>query len=214
MKYRVNEIFASIDGEGTRTGYPVVFLRLHGCNLHCSYCDTRYSCDGSDYTEMAIEEIRKKIASFGLSRVTVTGGEPLIQPDIDLLLVDLTYSGFQVNVETNGSVPLGSHPAAGMYTMDYKCPSSGMESHMHLENLYVLGEQDVLKFVVGSWEDLDKMAQILQKYQPRCSVFVSPVFGEIEPVDLVDYVVNNRLNNVRVQVQLHKIIWDPKKRGV
>ena len=120
---------------------------------------------------------------------------------------------FEVNVETNGSINIGLCPA-DIITMDYKCGASGMEQYMRLENLYLLEPHDVLKFVVGSRADLDKMKQVIEEYRPCCRIYVSPVFGMIEPAELVEYVLENKLEDVTVQVQLHKIIWNPNKRGV
>lgn len=219
MSLKVNEIFASIDGEGITAGYPTVFVRLFGCNLKCSYCDTRYSCEGSDFQEMEVEEIVEKVMDYGLHRVTLTGGEPLLQDEAIDLVKHLTNVGIRVNVETNGSVSIrkvrSAYPFAGLViTMDYKCPSSRMEDQMCLDNLHELCQGDVLKFVVGSKADLDQMRRVTTIARVRCNVFVSPVFGKIEPSEIVEYLLRYKLGNVRLQLQLHKFIWDPNKRGV
>ena len=125
------------------------------------------------------------------------------------------YEGYEVNVETNGSIRLKNINNSNLiYTMDYKSKFSGMEDRMIPSNIDILKEKDVLKFVVANKEDLDKMKEIIDIYKPKCSIFVSPVFGEIEPKEIVEYVLKHKLDNVRVQVQLHKIIWDPELRGV
>lgn len=215
---KVVEIFESIDGEGIRAGVPVTFIRLHGCNLNCSYCDSRYACEGSDYTEMAVCEIVQKVQEFGHPCITITGGEPLLQSDVKYLIQELAGENYKINIETNGSVRVESYMKKKnvIITLDYKCPSSGMEDKMDVENLKVLRSKDVLKFVVGSREDLDKAEEVIAQYglQDRCHIFFSPVFGKIEPHEIVEYVLEKHLDSVRVQLQLHKFIWDPDKRGV
>lgn len=216
---KVVEIFKSIDGEGKRAGLPTTFIRLYGCNLHCSYCDTRYGCEGANFQIMSIPEIMDKVYELGVKSITITGGEPLIHSGIQNLIKMLIKEGFWVNVETNGSVPLiMPEPTVNrnllFYTMDYKCPSSDMEHKMALYNLTTLTEMDVLKFVVGNSKDLDKALEIIETYEPKAAIYLSPVFNKIEASDIVDYILTHKLHNCRVQVQLHKIIWDPNKRGV
>lgn len=220
---KVVEIFQSIEGEGIRAGFPAIFIRLFGCNLHCSYCDTRYGCEGEDYTVMSVQDIVSYCKkTFNCSRVTVTGGEPLIHPGIELLLEKLALAGYEVNVETNGTkLPIrinreGSRyfPGSIFYTMDYKCPSSGMSDQMDTQALSMLGPRDVLKFVVGNKEDLDKALEVYELLNTSAHVFLSPVFGQIEPKEIVDYLLKHEMDDCRVQVQLHKVIWSPDKRGV
>lgn len=214
---KVVEIFSSIDGEGKRTGLPVTFVRLYGCNLECSYCDTRYACEDGGYVEMSVDEIVDKVYDLGIKAVTVTGGEPLIHQGIEELVLKLAHNGCDVNIETNGSAPLGDFiriPHVWV-TMDWKSPSSGMHDRNCADNLGRLRSGDVLKFVVGSKADLDDMSEVvlgLRGVLPQ--VYVSPVFGEIEPSEIVDYVLQHRLYNVKVQVQLHKVIWPADMRGV
>lgn len=212
----VNEIFSSIEGEGIRAGYPVTFVRLYGCNLHCSYCDTRYSCEGGEFTKMTVEEILDVVADKGFHRVTLTGGEPLIHKDVNELLMALIKAGYEVNIETNGAVYIApyTHSAKMIITLDYKSISSGENAKMWLSNLPLLRKRDVLKFVVGNKEDLDDMRRILIDYNPICNVYVSPIFGEIEPVEIVEYIKAYKLENCRVQLQMHKFIWPPQQRGV
>lgn len=217
--YKVNEIFVSIDGEGVRTGLPTVFIRLYGCNLKCSYCDTRYSCENSEYTEMSLMDILEQVLSYGVPRVTLTGGEPLIHEGVKDLINSLVVNGIEVNIETNGAVDLSDfwefrYSSKVIFTMDYKCASSGMEDKMNLWNLKLLQPKDVIKFVVSNYNELEKMEYILEESECKAQPYVSPVFGAIEPKELVEYVLDNKLNNVKVQVQLHKIIWNPNMRGV
>lgn len=217
--YKVNEIFVSIDGEGVRTGLPTVFIRLYGCNLKCSYCDTRYSCENSEYTEMSLMDILEQVLSYGVPRVTLTGGEPLIHEGVKDLINSLVVNDIEVNIETNGAVDLSDfwefrYSSKVIITMDYKCASSGMEDKMKLWNLKLLQPKDVIKFVVSNYNELEKMEYILEESECKAQPYVSPVFGAIEPKELVEYVLDNKLNNVKVQVQLHKIIWNPNMRGV
>ena len=213
----VNEIFTSIDGEGVRAGELATFVRLAGCNMRCSYCDTDYALSIHDGKPMSIEDIKNVCLEAGVHNVTLTGGEPLMQPAAVVLVAALSEAGFQVNIETNGSIDLGHLMQVllftdGFVTMDIKCPSSGMADRNLYDNLYLLRDCDVVKFVVGSKEDLDFMMQHADKF--RCKWYISPVFGKIEPVDIVNYMLEHKLENARVQLQLHKIIWDPAERGV
>lgn len=228
---KVSEIFASIEGEGIRTGYPAIFIRLFGCNIKCSYCDSQYACVGPDYKEMSVIDILNVVTElttrYNIYKVTLTGGEPLIQdPDVYKLIEALTSTEnceipYEVNIETNGAVSIdkvlqlpGSDNV--IITMDWKSISSGMSDHMLVSNLSLLRDQDVLKFVVGCPADLDQMSDILEKFSGviKCNIFVSPIFDRIEPKRIVQYILDNSLTQVRVQIQIHKIIWDPTMRGV
>jgi len=214
---KITEIFESINGESKFAGLRTVFVRAHGCNLNCSYCDSRYACEGDAYTEMTVDEIVKEVNKYDCKRVTYTGGEPLCQPDAVDLIRKLYVTGYSIEIETNGAVDISEVVDIGVgervtVTMDWKCFTSGMRSKMLDSNLKKLHSTDVVKCVVGSKEDLDEMKRITEETFAR--VYVSPVFGKIEPKDIVQYVLDNKLNSVRVQVQLHKIIWNPNERGV
>ena len=217
---KVNEIFKSIDGEGLRTGELTTFIRLAGCNLRCSYCDTCYALKNSNGTEMSVDEIVKRAKKYDYRNITLTGGEPLIHKDVDSLISKLCENGFYVNIETNGSVPIDKYILNKniLITMDYKLPSSGVEKNMNLNNLEKLRKNDVLKFVIGKG-DFEKVEQVIKNHSIKSYIYLSPIFGEIEPVELVDFMKNMHIKGIdtskmRVQIQLHKIIWNPNERGV
>lgn len=217
---KVIEIFDSIDGEGNRAGQLATFIRLAGCNLRCPYCDTKYSW-GDSGEEMSVEQILSRVE---YRNVTVTGGEPLIHEDIHKLLASLVKSRHNVNVETNGSVDIqlirqlaGSTPDL-YFTVDYKCPSSGQEHFMRPDNFSTknLTTFDVVKFVVGDVYDLEVAREITQN-NLRCftgDIYISPVFGSIEPSEIVEFMKEYKMEHWNIQVQLHKVIWDPEERGV
>lgn len=220
-EFKVAEIFTSINGEGTRAGQTAVFVRFTGCNLNCSYCDTKWANEpNAEYKLMTDREILSRIKETGIKNVTLTGGEPLLREGIHELLEEIAKDGFlQAEIETNGSIdlkPFCDIENRPSFTMDYKLPSSGMEKHMCLENFEILEKKDTVKFVSGSIEDLKKALEIIRKYDlsQRCHVYISPVFGSIEPAKIVDFMVENKLNDVNLQLQLHKFIWDPNMRGV
>lgn len=218
---KVNEIFYSIEGEGVRAGYPCVFIRLYGCNLNCLYCDTRYSCEEEQYREMTIYEILQMVQEYGCKRVTITGGEPTMQSEFADLVKLLAAHNFLVNIETNGTISasdiLDVTEGYPMITMDHKSPSSGMNSHMSIDNYLGLRSTDVLKFVVGSREDLidaDRVIKALDIQHKSPYFYFSPIFGQIEPVDIVEFMKEHHYNNVRIQLQMHKFIWPPEMKGV
>lgn len=217
-EFNVVEIFDSIDGEGKRTGELTTFIRLAGCNLRCSYCDTPYALDFEQGNKMKLSEIINQCEEYGNINITLTGGEPLARIYIRDLVTELVQKDFQVNIETNGSIQLYNIPRLKnvFYTMDYKCPSSNVEDKMDLQNLEWLDEDDVLKFVVGNHEDLVHMKNVLEEYDIKAQVYISPVFGKIETKEIVDFMKLNKdvFYDARVQIQLHKIIWNPDERGV
>ena len=218
----VNEIFASIDGEGVRTGQLATFIRLCGCNLRCVYCDTAYAFDNASGTQMTISEIIQKVQEIGFHNITLTGGEPLIHEGAWQLAVELAQKGFQVNIETNGSLDLCRKIAERdkknldiFFTVDYKCLSSGMNFKMNVHSFdFLAAGKDIIKCVVGNEDDMTEALQYLDNVAPKIRKWFSPVFGEIEPAEIVEYVKKHKREDVTIQVQLHKIIWDPKRRGV
>ncbi len=219
---RVAEKFISINGEGTRAGELAVFVRFTGCNLRCSYCDTMWANEPDcPYEDMSPAQICDYVRSTGIKNVTLTGGEPLLQKDMgELIGLLIKECDVRVEIETNGAVdlrPFSELPEGRpVFTMDYKLPSSGCEDRMIMENFSVLEKEDMVKFVSGSRADLERAGEIIEKYGllDRCHVYFSPVFGKIEPAEIVDFMLNKRMNKARIQIQMHKVIWDPDERGV
>ena len=215
---KINEIFSSIDGEGLRAGELATFIRVAGCNLRCNYCDTKYALQQDSGIEMSTQEILEEVKKFNVKNITITGGEPLIHKDIDILIDLLIENGYKINIETNGSVDIEKYLNKCLITMDYKCESSLMEKMMILENIEKLTENDVLKFVIREG-DFDNVEKILYKYNIKSYIYISPVFNEIELSKIVDFMkkCNNKginMSKVRLQLQLHKIIWSPDMIGV
>lgn len=219
-KLKIVEIFSSIEGEGIRAGELATFIRVFGCNLNCKYCDSRYACEESSpaaFTEMTVDEILWAVKQRGYKKITVTGGEPLIHHNIFELLKALSDNGFYINIETNGSVDLEKIPGLSnlFYTCDFKCLYSGMSNKMCLKNINFLKGEDVLKFVVADTADLQQACSVLIKYKPVCWIYFSPVFGKIEPKEIVEFMKEHDLQGkVRVQLQLHKYIYPHDMRGV
>ena len=213
----VNEIFYSIDGEGIRTGELATFIRLRGCNLRCSYCDTTYAFNQGQ--EMTIEEILNKVKEINYKNITLTGGEPLIHKNVDKLIDKLLEEGYNLNIETNGAVDIEPYISKKLIlTMDFKTKSSGMIKYMKNENLTKLREYDVLKIVCNK-NDFEDIENLLKSNDIKSYIYLSPIFNEIQPNELVDFL--KKLHNegfntdkIRIQVQLHKIIWNPNERGV
>ena len=236
-RFRVVEQFVSINGEGRRAGQLACFIRFAGCNLNCIYCDTKWANEPDvSYEEYSVEELYQSIKESRVKNITLTGGEPLIQPGIDKLLEKLRQdSSLRIEIETNGSVDIrafmlpdeqvsyGTVEKAKVrkdnvsFTLDYKTSVSGMEDRMYLCNYENVRAQDTVKFVVGSVEDLEKAKQVIDNYnlvEKGCGIYLSPCFGAIEPSEMVDYIVEHNINDVNIQLQLHKFIWNPDKRGV
>jgi 7-carboxy-7-deazaguanine synthase len=210
---RVTEIFASIQGETSYVGLPFAFVRLTGCNLRCRYCDTTYAYDGGE--EFSLEEILSRVEAFGIPRITVTGGEPLLQPEAFGLVTAFLDRGFTVLVETNGTVPLGPLDPRAVKIMDVKCPGSGEERKMLWENFSALTPRDEVKFVIASEEDYRYAKEILARTCGKApfTVLLSPAFGFLAPETLAGWMVGDRLA-ARFQLQLHKLVWGPEARGV
>ena len=219
---KVVEKFISINGEGTRAGELAVFVRFAGCNLRCTYCDTMWANEpGCPAEEMTPAQICDYVRSTGISNVTLTGGEPLLQKEMgELIGLLISECGVSVEIETNGAVDLRAFAelpeGRPVFTMDYKLPSSRCEDRMITENFNILNGEDTVKFVSGSAQDLERADEIIEEYGllDHCFVYFSPVFGKIEPVRIVDFMMERKLNKARIQIQMHKVIWDPDERGV
>lgn len=210
---RVTEIFHSIQGESTFVGRPCVFVRLAGCALRCTWCDTEYSYYGG--AEMGLEQVLAEVADYGCPLVEVTGGEPLHQPDAFILLTRLCDAEHEVLLETSGAVDIGLVDRRTHIIMDVKCPGSGMTDRMYWPNLDKLSAKDEAKFVLQDRADYEWARDILAQHAlaDRCTVLFSPVFGRLDLQSLAEWILADRLP-VRFQAQLHKFIWSPDRRGV
>lgn len=210
---RITEIFHSIQGESTYAGRPCVFVRLTGCPLRCTWCDTEYAFYGGQ--ELSDEDILSKIQSFDCPLVEVTGGEPLAQPECFPFISKLCDAGYKVLIETSGAIDISAVDPRAHVILDVKCPGSGMTERMHWPNVQKLSAKDEAKFVLANRADYDWAREIIARYDlaGRCTVLFSPVFGALELRHLAEWVLTDRLP-VRVQTQLHKLIWTPDMRGV
>ena len=214
MNLKINEIFYSIQGESVHAGLPCVFIRLTGCNLRCRYCDTAYAYHAGH--TMAVPQILEQVRTFHCNLVEVTGGEPLIQENTPALVEDLLKAGYQVLMETNGSLDIDRVDRRCSRIMDIKCPSSGEHTRNDPANLNRLTANDQVKFVIGNREDFLFAAQMvtcLPASLPVDRVLFSAVFGGLPLDQLARWIVDSRIR-ARLQVQLHKIIWPDRDRGV
>jgi len=210
----VNEIFHSVQGESTRAGVRCVFVRLTACDLRCSWCDTPYAFH--EGRKMSIQEVLETVASYECPTVELTGGEPLLQKDVYPLMGALLEAGHTVLIETGGHVNIGQVPADVIKIVDVKCPGSGEAHRMDWDNLSKLAAHDEVKFVIRDREDYEYARDVLTRYalEGRCAaVLFSPVHDVLNARQLAEWVLADRLP-VRVQLQVHKYIWDPQTRGV
>jgi len=206
MKLKINEIFYSLQGETTLTGFPSLFIRLSGCNLNCSYCDTEYAKAGG--IDMSIEDIIDDVKKYkSAHHITITGGEPMAQEKTITLIKRLTEMGLNVQVETNGSISLRNVHLKARKIIDVKTPSSGEEDSFLQENLNFITENDEIKFVICDEEDYRFSKNFVEKHLDKTGAVInfSPVFGKIDHGRLADMIIEDRLC-VRLNVQLHKII--------
>lgn len=215
MALKVNEIFYSIQGESSYAGRACVFVRLTGCNLRCSYCDTQFAYE--EGKELEIADIIKRVSSYECSLVEVTGGEPLIQKETPALIENLLERGYEVLLETNGSQNIGHIDKRCVKILDVKCPSSGEAGKNDLDNLTKLTEKDEIRLVIGDREDYEYAKKILGLKNLNASrtnaIHLSPVFGKMAPENLAKWILEDRLD-VRLQLQIHKVIWEPDQRAV
>ena len=206
LTLRISEIFYSLQGETTRVGLPTVFVRLTGCPLRCSWCDTTYAFTGG--RTLSLEEILAQVAVYAPRYVCVTGGEPLAQKNCLKLLTALCDAGYDVSLETSGALPVGEVDARVARIVDLKPPSSGESTKNCWENLRLLRQDDELKFVIADRADYDWMRRIIVERQLAgcCPILLSPVQNTLSPQTLAEWILADRLP-VRLQVQLHRLLW-------
>lgn len=217
------EVYETVEGEGLMAGYPTVFVRLFGCQLRCTWCDTPYSYAPAQAEEtVTISELVERVAQFGARRICLTGGEPLIHGEsvIELMRAFVQNDRWlDIHVETNGAVDLQPFLDALSsdhlrYVMDYKLTGSGEREKMVDANLTLLRSIDELKFVIANEQDYQEALEIIRAHEPKAHILFSPVFGMMEPAELAGKMLADRLSHVRLNVQLHKLIWPPAQRGV
>ncbi len=209
----IHEIYASIQGESTYAGLPCTFVRTTACNLRCSYCDTVQAFKGGE--SMSPDAVFMEVERLGIKLVELTGGEPLLQQAVYPLMTRFCDAGYTVLLETSGSLDISKVDARVIKIVDFKTPSSRESEANDYTNVQHLAETDEVKFVLGSREDYEWARALMAQYDlsERCHVLMGTVFGRLEPRDLVDWIVEDKLD-VRMQLQMHKYIWDPKKQGV
>jgi len=205
-RLKLTEIFLSIQGEADSVGWPTVFVRLTGCPLRCQYCDTQYAFHGGDW--FSLPSVLERVESFGVKHVCVTGGEPLAQKHCVELLGSLCDAGYRVSLETSGAIDVSAVDTRVVRVVDIKTPGSNESHRNRFENLELLRPDEQVKFVICSRADFDwSRSLVLEKsLHTRCTVLFSPSFGQVEPRDLAQWILDERLP-VRLQVQLHKYLW-------
>ena len=204
----ITEIFYSLQGEAKEVGIPTVFVRLTGCPLRCNYCDTAYAFKGNN--PLSIQHILDEVAQYNAQYVCVTGGEPMAQSNCLKLLDSLIDTGYNVSMETSGSIDIAPVNNKVSIVMDIKTPSSTEEHQNRYENLPILKSKDQLKFVIASRSDFDWCNDILDNHEVESEILFSPVYESLKPVELAEWILEKKLN-VRLQVQLHKLLWGDQK---
>jgi 7-carboxy-7-deazaguanine synthase len=210
---KINEIYLSVQGESSHTGLPCIFVRLTGCNLRCAWCDTAYAFH--EGKTRSIDQTLKEMEKFGVNLVEITGGEPLMQEDVYPLMNALLKNGYQVMLETGGSLSLKKVPRDVIKIMDLKCPGSGEHEKNNLDNLKFLAPHDEIKFVILDRQDYEWSRELIKKYKINeiAPILFSPVYDKLELKEMVKWILEDRLP-VRLQTQLHKIIWNKETQGV
>jgi 7-carboxy-7-deazaguanine synthase len=210
---KVCEIFTSIQGESSYAGMPCTFIRLTGCNLRCSYCDTSYAYfEGREVSE---DEILSEVQHAGIDLVEITGGEPLLQHEVFQLIRRLLDENYEILIETNGSQSIKEIDKRAIVVLDIKTPGSGMSGEMDFSNLDFVSSSDEIKFVVTNREDYEWSKETIQKYKlfGKCHLLFSPAFGILPPENLARWIIDDRLK-IRLNLQLHKYIFSSEKRGI
>lgn len=210
---KVSEIFTSIQGESSYTGMPCTFIRFSGCNLRCSYCDTTYAYEGGN--DLSPEQILDETRKAGIPLVEITGGEPLLQVQVYGLISRLVHEEYTVLIETNGSMPIRGIDKRAVVILDLKTPGSGMSGNMDFSNLTLLKRNDEVKFVLTGRTDYEWSREIMRSYhlRDRCHVLMSPAYGILPPERLARWILEDRLR-VRLNLQIHKHLFGPDRRGV
>lgn len=210
---KICEIFSSIQGESSYAGFPCTFVRLTGCNLRCTYCDTQYAY--SEGSELSEEDIISRVSNAGFNLVEITGGEPLLQKEVYPLIERLIEEGYTVLVETNGSQGIRDIDRRAVVILDIKTPSSGMHEEMDLSNLDNIKNKDEVKFVITGSADYEWSKDIIHKFRlaNRSGILLSPAYGILAPKDLAKWMLQDRIK-ARLNLQIHKYMFDPAKRGV
>ena len=208
-RLKVTEIYASVQGESTHAGRLCAFVRLTGCNLRCTWCDSEYTFSGGDW--MSIEQIISKVDELEIPLVQVTGGEPLAQKECPTLMQALLDEGYEVLLETSGSISVVEVPLSVSTIMDLKAPSSGESAKNLWSNIELLGEGDEVKIVIGSRQDYDWALEVMSKH--NANYLLSPVWGVLDPKDLAEWMLQDKVL-ARMQVQLHKVLWPNKTSGI
>ncbi|KAA0007249.1 MAG: radical SAM protein [Thermoplasmata archaeon] len=204
---KINEIFYSLQGEGSDAGLPTIFIRFTGCNLRCNYCDTRYAFYEGKY--MTIDEIMESVKKWSCKRVCITGGEPLLQKNVYALIDELLREGYEVSIETNGSISIMKLSKMNVkIKMDIKLPSSGMHDKMLFGNISLLRGSDELKFIIWNKQDYEYAKDIIARYKPRCQIIMQPVWGS--KIKLADWILKDEID-ARFSIQLHKILWGDER---
>lgn len=207
LQLRISEIFFSLQGETSRIGLPTVFIRLTGCPLRCTYCDTSYAFTGGQ--NMSVADILRQVAGYAPHYVTVTGGEPLAQRNCLSLLRELCDAGYEVSLETSGALDIGEVDSRVMRVVDIKTPASGEVEKNRLENISLLTGHDEIKFVLCDENDYQWAAQIMRKHRlsEKCAVVFSPAYGMLNATQLAEWILRDRMP-VRMLLQLHKLLWN------
>lgn len=210
---KINEIFTSIQGETSFAGLPFTFVRLTGCNLRCTYCDTRYAYH--EGTEWSIDQIVSEIQQRDVPRIVITGGEPLLQNETCNLCLQLIDRDYVVLLETNGSLSIENVDQRVHRILDLKCPGSGMDAYMDFKNVNYLTRQDEVKFVISDWNDFQWALSVVERYdlEKIAGILMSPVHQIMRPNDLAEWIIQAKIN-ARLQLQLQKYIWPERTRGV
>jgi 7-carboxy-7-deazaguanine synthase len=214
MSLLVNEIFYSIQGESIYSGCPCIFIRLTGCNLKCTYCDTQYAYEEGEKMEISL--IMHRVAGYKCRWVEITGGEPLLQNETPLLVSRLLDHGYSVMMETNGSLDISRVDQRCITVLDVKCPSSDAAEKNDLKNLKRIDSKDQIKFVIGNHEDYKFAKNVISLHCPDFPgdrILFSPVYGEMNPADLAAWILRDHLN-VRLHLQIHKYIWPDREKGI